>query len=310
MFFYVVNGFSCKKGALQGRLRTMIQTKIRLLLLDIDGTLVSTNDKVSSASRRAVQAAYEAGCAIALCTGRTRFRIHQIAEQLGNLPEFAVTANGAVLSHLKSKSILYRRQIPADTALDVVRTIRNSGVEPFVYEDSDREGVEGARVLYHPDALVNAWVEQDPRYRPFHSILEEIPFPPVSISVYGNPTLVRPAAKTLRLKLSDTVSVLESGTEHEWGVEFYSVGVNKRLGAETMAKYLDIAPEETMAIGDHLNDLEMLEWAGIGVAMGNAQPEVHKIANWTTSSLQQEGVAKAIERFIAGQQAWDMEEVA
>ncbi|HLV81194.1 MAG TPA: HAD hydrolase family protein, partial [Chthonomonadaceae bacterium] len=66
----------------------------------------------------------------------------------------------------------------------------------------------------------------------------------------------------------------------------------------TVAARLDVAREETMAIGDHFNDLEVLRWAGVGVAMGNALPEVQAAAGWVTASLEEDGVARAIERFI------------
>ena len=92
--------------------------------------------------------------------------------------------------------------------------------------------------------------------------------------------------------------MIQSGSEFCWGIEIFVGGVSKRLGLQTLAAHLDVTQAETMAIGDHLNDVEMLAWAGVGVAMGNAVPEVKAVADWITASQAEDGVARAIERFI------------
>ena len=274
----------------------------RALFLDIDGTLVSKHDHVAPSVRRAVQSAREAGCEVVLCTGRTRHRTYTIAEQLGSPAGYAITSNGGVLANLDTHEILYRHLLPVEVALEVIRTVREAGADPFVYEDSDSLHTEGARVLYHPDTIVSHYILNDPRYRPYAGLLNTLPFCPVSISAYGHPNKIRPIAERLRVKLADSVSVIESGTEFDWGVEFYVPGVSKQLGAATLMARLGLKQEEAMAVGDHHNDLELLAWAGCGVAMGNAQPEVLAIADWITASVHDHGVAKAIERFILRQQ--------
>ena len=272
--------------------------QIRALFLDIDGTLVGGDSQVSAAVRCSIRRARERGCEIVLCTGRTRFRTVPIADQFDPPRGYAVTSNGGVLSHLGTGEVLYRHLVPVPVALEVIRTLRDAGAEPFVYEDSDVPGVEGARVLHHPDAEVDEWVRSDPRYRPHRTFLHALPFQPVSISAYGRPEIMRPLAVLMRERLGDSVSIIQSGTEHAWGVEVYISGISKRTGLETLAARLEAAPEEIMAIGDHINDIEMLEWAGWGVAMGNALPEVKAVADWVTEPLSADGVAHAIERFV------------
>lgn len=271
---------------------------IRALFLDIDGTLLGLGEHVSPRVRSALVAAHEKGCEVVLCTGRTRYRTAPVAQNLGIPPGYAVTSNGGVLSHLGTGEILYRRLLPISVALEVIRAVAEAGAEPYVYEDSDIPGIEGARVLYHPDFPVGEWAAADPRYRPHARLLEHLPFSPVSVSAYGPPERMRPVAHSLRQRLSAEVSVIESGTQYNWGVEFYVSGISKRAGLETMAARLDVVQEEIMAVGDHFNDLEMIQWAGWGVAMGNALPEVKAVADHVTASLEEDGVAQVIEQFI------------
>ncbi|HZT41682.1 MAG TPA: Cof-type HAD-IIB family hydrolase [Chthonomonadaceae bacterium] len=271
--------------------------QIRALFLDIDGTLVDGANTISPGVQKAIAAAREKGCEIVLCTGRTRYRTLPVAELLGPPLGYAITSNGGVVVHLGAGEVLYRRLLPIPVALEIVRAIVEAGAEPYVYEDSDVPGEEGARVLFHPDLPVGPWATF-PRYRPHATLLEDLPFAPVSVSCFGAPEKMRPLAARLSERLSADVSIIQSGTEYNWGVEVFVSGVSKRLGLETVAARLDVAREETLAIGDHFNDLEVLRWAGVGVAMGNALPEVLAAADWVTASLEEDGVARAIERFI------------
>ena len=274
--------------------------QIRALFLDIDGTLASSDGIISPVVLDAIRRARHHGCEVVLCTGRTRYRTVPVAEQLDPPMGYAVTSNGGVLTHLGTGRILYRHLLPIPVALEVIRTIRGAGAEPFVYEDSDVPGVEGARVLYHADADTRQWDHGDERYLPHAAMTTDLPFMPVSVSAYGAPEIVRPLAAHLHENFGGDLSIIQSGTEHAWGVEIYVSGISKRTGLETLSARLEVDREEIMAIGDHINDIEMLEWAGWGVAMGNAQPEVKLVADWVTTSLAEDGVAAAIERYVLG----------
>jgi hydroxymethylpyrimidine pyrophosphatase-like HAD family hydrolase len=94
------------------------------------------------------------------------------------------------------------------------------------------------------------------------------------------------------------VRIIESGSLKAWGIEVFLADVSKRLGLEALAARLGLDRSEIMAIGDHMNDIEMLAWAGLGVAMGNALPEVQAVADVVTTHVEEDGVAEAIERFV------------
>ncbi len=272
--------------------------QIRALFLDIDGTLAGNDGRIAPRVLEAIRRARHHGCEVVLCTGRTRYRTVPVARQLDPPFGYAVTSNGGVVTHLGTGQIIYRHLLPIPVALEVIRTMRDAGAEPFVYEDSDEPGPEGARVLYHSDADTSSWDHGDDRYRPHATLTTELPFQPVSVSAYGKSEIIRPLAEHLRERLAENVSIVQSGTEHAWGVEIYVSGISKRMGLEILAARLEVNQEEIMAIGDHINDVEMLEWAGWGVAMGNALPEVKAVSDWITESISEDGVAVAIDRYV------------
>ena len=255
------------------------------------------DERISPGVLAALAAAQAQSCHIVLCTGRTRFSALPILQSLGEPYGYLVASNGSVAAHAGSGEILYRNVMSIPLALEVVRAIVAVGSEPYVFEDSDRPGLEGARVLYHPEMPVGQWVNPL-RYRPYARILEALPFEPVSVSAFGPPERMRPLADLLQTRLAGAVSVVQSGSELNWGIEIYVPGVSKQVGVEAVARHLGVKQEETMAVGDHMNDIEMLRWAGVGVAMGNALPEVRAVTDYVTSGCREDGVARAVERFV------------
>lgn len=270
---------------------------IRAIFIDVDGTLVGLEDHVTPRVRAAIDAARALGCEVVLCTGRSRFTAQPIAKQISPPFGYLVCSNGGVTMHLETGEILYRHLLTISTALEVARAIIEVGAEPYIYEDGTGEGVESSRVLHHPELPVGPFAKP-PRYRPHAALLEDLPFAPVSVCAFGSPSKMTSLLHLLRERLPAEVGIIRSGTKREWGIEVFVKGVSKRTGLEAVAGRLGLEREEILAIGDHLNDLEMLEWAGIGVAMGDAIEEVCAVADWVTSTVEEDGVARAIERFV------------
>jgi Cof subfamily protein (haloacid dehalogenase superfamily) len=274
-----------------------IYSPIRALFVDMDGTMIGPDERVSPAVCRAIQAAHTAGCTIIPCTGRTRFTAQPIAEQLGIPLEYAITANGAVAQHLGREELLFCHHMPRETAQFVAIEVLNLGAQVYIYEDSVIYELEHSRAFYDPRFEVGPWATA-PRYRPKADLSENLPFDPISVATFGKKAQIHPLVPTIEERIGGQVSLLQSGSEHFWGIEIYKKGVSKGTAAAWLVDHLGIAQEETLAIGDHLNDLDLIGWAGIGVAMHNAQPEVLAIADYVTTSVYEDGVARAIEKFI------------
>jgi hydroxymethylpyrimidine pyrophosphatase-like HAD family hydrolase len=272
------------------------RARIRAIFVDVDGTLVGAVNQVTPGVLAAVCAARDAGCEIVLCTGRSRFTAEGVARQLGE-PGYLVALNGGVTLHLGTNEVLSRQVLSKQTALQAVRAMVGLGSQVYVYEDALLPQPEVARVLYHPDLPVGPYAIP-PRYRPYPGILDNLPFEPVCVNTYGPADQMEAISTALRSLLGPEIDLIHTGTATYRGVEAFPSGVSKMCGAALIAERLGIEREEILAIGDHSNDMEMIEWAGVGVAMGNALPEVKAAAQWVTADLEADGVARAIERFV------------
>ncbi len=269
---------------------------LRAAFLDIDGTLVGRDETIAPRDLRAIARARRLGCAVVLCTGRTRYRAEPVIQQLAPPRGYVVTSNGGMVMQVETGEIIHRHLLPIPVALAVINAIHALGGVPFVYEESATADVAGARVLHPPDAR-GVWITL-PRYQPYPDLRENLPFAPISIGAFGLPAEMRPLARRLRPRLPAEVALVESGSNENWGLEIVANGISKRVGVQAVAARLGLDRSEILAIGDHLNDVEMLEWAGVGVAMGNAMPEALAAADWTTDTLENNGVALALERFL------------
>ena len=266
---------------------------IKAIFLDLDGTLVGPSNTVTPRVLSAIRQARERGCEVVLCTGRSRVSTEPVADQLG-FRGWAIVSNGAVTLHLDTREVLCRNLLPIPTALQAVRVFLEAGLAPQVYEDA----VESARILYHPERPVE--IHNAQRQRPYAELAEHLPFAPACVCSFGPEEQLRPAAERLQREAPPGTIVQQAGHHAIWCVEVHHPESGKCSGLQRVAERLGVERNEILAIGDHLNDLQMLQFAGVGVAMGNALPEVREAADWITGSLDEDGAAQAIERFVLG----------
>ncbi len=271
--------------------------RIRALFLDLDGTLIDHTETISSGILSELARVNKLGCEVVACTGRTRFTAEHIIRQFPFEPRYVVTSNGGAALDLCASEPIMVRRLDIHEAHFLVGALVEAGITPYVYEDAVVPGVEYARVLYPHGHAVGPFAHA-PRYRPQVHIHNSLPFHPISVSAFGPATVLRPLAAALIKEIGDHISVIQSGSGTNWGIELFSHGVNKCEGMKVVLRRLGLQQHETMAIGDHFNDIEMLQWAHIGVAMGNAQPEIMAIAQHTAPDLAHDGAAWAIRQFI------------
>ena len=269
---------------------------VRLLVLDIDGTLLDPAGKLTAATVAAVRAAVAFGCVVTLATGR-RFRTAKpIADALGlELP--ILVQNGALIKDSLTGEILYHRHLSCAGAAVAIEYLWEAGAQPIVYENA----FVGDQVYTGPverDTPVNAaYFARNAEYQRRSTMQELVPGePPLEVSTVDDaarlralaPGLIHPGFRVITTTYSSGAGFLE----------VLEARCSKAEALYELARRLDLPIQQTMAIGDNLNDLELLMAAGVGVAMGNAKPEVQAIARYVTASNADDGVAEAIGRFV------------
>ena len=263
---------------------------IRAVCIDIDGTLVGPDEVVSPRVSAALAKARSRGIEIVIATGRSKFSTMPIARQIPPLG-YGIVATGSVVIHLEHNTLVMRNVLTHDEALAATKILWDAGLAPRIYEDA----IHSARILFHPDRPIPKDIAS--RHTPWPELCTRIPFEPTSVEAFGSQAQMRPLAEQLRRTLPPSMVVIESHRNHYWYLEICSLRAGKGEGLKAMAAHLGISPRNMMAIGDGFNDLDMIAEAGIGIAMGNALPEVQAAADDVTATQADDGVAEALEKW-------------
>ena len=285
---------------------------IRLLALDLDGTLLNHRGAISDRNRTALDKARDAGVRVAVVTGR-RFRDSRpIALELG-LDVPLISHNGALTKHARSLETVAVLPLPLDAARDALRIGREAGADALLSDDHEGLGVLVFDHLSGENAAVHKYVEWARRIhgddegqeavRQVESIETYMDHEPVHLAFSGPCAQMDDLEQLLQAELGQRIKVLcTKYPEQDFTlVDVMHPSASKGAGVAAAATELDIAPEEIMAVGDNYNDLEMLLFAGTGVVMANAPLSLRELAGLhPTASNVDDGVALAIERFIFG----------
>jgi Cof subfamily protein (haloacid dehalogenase superfamily) len=266
---------------------------MRLIATDLDGTLLDSSSAVTPRTRAALDAARHRGVHVVPVTARQPIGLRAIAADAA-FEGWALCSNGAYAVHLDDGRMLFAEELPADTIRTLAEALRAS--IPGLLFASVREGGE-TFVAQHGYAEIADLSDHKRDPATMGGVpLDQVLAAPSLKFVIRHPELA-PAAlfDTLRsLGLTGFEATL-SGAPF---VEVMAEGVTKATGLARLCAHLGIDRAEVVAFGDALNDVEMLRWAGHGVAMADAEPVVQDAADEITGSNDGDGVAQVIERLL------------
>jgi len=285
---------------------------IRLLALDLDGTLLDARGEISERNRSAIERAREIGVRVAVVTGR-RFRDSRpIALELGlDIP--IISHNGALTKHAQTLETVSVFPLPLDAAREALQAGRTLGADPLLSVDHEGLGTLIFDHLAGENAAVHKYVAWARRIHgagegrkavpQVESIEAYMNHEPIHLAFSGTCRLMDQLEELLKVQLGTRVKVLcTKYPEMDFTlVDILNPVASKGAGVAAAAAELNIGPDEIMAIGDNYNDLEMLLLAGTGVVMANAPSSLREIGGLhPTASNIDDGVALAIEQFIFG----------
>ncbi len=267
---------------------------IRLVASDIDGTLIDSREQLSARTAGAIGAAVDAGLWVVAATGR---QITQLPAALGPCGlTHVVGSNGSIGVELSSGDVLFEEFLAPAAIADIVAhlTAQLEGVRFSAVRD------RGARHASEPGYLDLL----TPRELTFWQVETES-----LADLVAQPTL-KLTARHPELTADDLLEVLDASgldgfhatTSRAPFLEIAGAGVTKASGVARLCDLLGVDADHVLAAGDAKNDIELLAWAGLGVAMGNAVPEAKAVASWVTTSNDCDGVALVIEQVLAGQE--------
>lgn len=266
---------------------------IKLVAIDLDGTLLNSQKEISLRNKQALMAAKQAGVKVVICTGRPLAAIGPYLEELGLQDEgdYSITFNGGLVQKNDTGAIIEKTLMPLEAIHELYQLATTLNMPFDVLSD--------VVVMQLPSA---------PNYPSIYSSLNKLlTFESYKLEeltpnrIYNKVVVAIDEAylneriKEIPASFYERFEIIKTRNNL---LEFMPKGITKAYGISLLAKDLGIRAEEIMTLGDEENDLPMIEYAGLGVAMANAIPLVKEAADVVTDTNDQDGVAKAVEKYI------------
>ena len=274
-----------------------MEHRIKMIGLDLDGTLLTDRKEITPRTRNVISRAIAEGIVVLVATGRPWMGV---PEELREFPgmRYALTSNGARILDVQENIILEEHLLPPDSAKKALEICGKYDTLQEIYFDG--QGYAPADKMakvecYHKNP--NMWDYMRKTRIPVDDIFELLERENRGLdkvqALFADMEERRAAGKELEAEPD-----LERVGSLKYNIEINAAGVNKGTGLVNLGRLLGIRREEIMACGDGDNDTVMLREAGFGVAMGNAEEQVKEAADYITLTNEEEGVAEAIEKFV------------
>ncbi|MFY9486886.1 MAG: Cof-type HAD-IIB family hydrolase [Bacillota bacterium] len=265
-----------------------MSNRVKLIAIDLDYTLLDRRFELSDRNKDAIARARDSGIIVTLATGRMLVSALPFANALG-LRGPLITYNGAYIRSLDPDRVLSHTPVERAHALEVIRFAAKEDLHCSIYIDDrlymSKNGWEAR--MYTTNCRVDGIYEPD-----LESVLEKADTPPTKVLLIGEAERMPEVEQRLKGIVSGEAYVTSSVPEY---VEMMNKNVSKGRALALVADYFGVSSSEVMAIGDRYNDVDMLRYAGVGVAMGNSSDEVKSAADLVVPSNDEHGVAVAID---------------
>jgi HAD-superfamily hydrolase, subfamily IIB len=264
----------------------------KLIALDMDGTLLTTDKKVSERTEAAIKAAEAKGVKIVLASGRPLVGLNRYLEELELIKgeDYVLSFNGGLVQNTKTAEIVSKVSLKGSDLKYIYEISKELNIN--IHAFSAKEGLITPKNSHYTDheAEINGI---DINIKDFNEVDDEEDI--IKVMMIDPQEILDPAIEKLPKEVYEKYSVFKSSP---FFLEFTHKEVDKGLGLKRLGEYLGIKKEEIIACGDAGNDLSMVKYAGLGVAMDNAVSEVKEAADYITASNDEDGIAQVIEKFI------------
>jgi len=273
--------------------------RYRLLALDIDGTVVNSRDELTPATRDALRRAADAGVQIVLATGRRYSRTLPLVEPLG-IDAPLVTASGALIKRPSDHGTIYQANFGGRVLEETLAVVQSMGYEAVLYGDTFAQGFDfyctRLDVPEQPE-LAEYFLLNPNCAQVLPTMMTTPPAGVFAAFVSGTREAMTELDELLQRQLPGQLytHVIRSPRYRGFMCEIAPIGVTKWSGIELLAARFEIDASEICAVGDDVNDIPMLEGAGLGIAMGNAVPETKAAADRIAPTHDEDGLVQVVE---------------
>ena len=267
----------------------------KLLALDMDGTILTSQKTVSPATVKAINNLIQRGTAVTLCTGRGVAELKDYTSEFAAIPYGILNSGGCIYDFTKRQSI-YRSLLDDGALIECIRAARAVKAMPYLLtEDVSVAQSEDIRdVSVFQMSIYQSLYDRVATVVPdMETYVREHPGKSLKLCIFhrdpGTREQTRRAVEHLGMELADAETT---------SLEISPRGVTKGLGLKTLCSYLGISIEESVAVGDADNDIDVLNTAGLSVAMGNANKKVKDLCDVIVADNDHDGIVEVIDRFF------------
>lgn len=287
----------------------------KLVAIDLDGTMLNSYGVVTENTKKVIKETKEKGAEVIIASGRPIDSIKTIAKEIES-EKFFIAGNGALIYDMQKEEVIYEKYMTKEKVLEIIKLCEENSISYNVYTDKTilATALKYNVLYYHKENLKREEKKKtnisivNNMYEYVENMQEE-KFLKITVcdehqSVFNS--IIKKLRKIEGIEVLDVLhmsrKVIRQGTE-EVPIEYYYTeislkNVDKWNAIEYLIEKLNIAKEEVIAIGDNINDKEMIEHAGLGIVMKGSTPVVSEIADYITDSNNEEGVAKALQKYI------------
>ncbi|CAM3878278.1 Sugar phosphatase YidA [Vibrio aerogenes CECT 7868] len=264
----------------------------KLIGLDLDGTLLNSRKEISPETIAVLNEAKSRGIKIVLASGRPPEGMYPYLKQLGLCTEndYVVCYNGSVVKNVASGKIIHQQVVSASDVKQIATLAEKLNVNTHAFSQTLGLITPKATTYTQLEATINGIDIHETDF----SLLED-DHPMIKAMMVDEPENLAKAIAGLPETLYQQFTIVQSAPHF---LEFLNPLSNKGLGIEMVARHFNIQPAQIICFGDAENDHHMIEFAGMGVAMGNAMPQTKAIADYITTTNDDHGVAKGIEKLV------------
>ena len=263
----------------------------KLIALDIDGTLNSSDHIILPETKAALIKAQENGLKVVLASGRPTPGMLQLAEelQLAEFGGFVLSYNGGRIQNMETGEVIHEVYLTPSEAHEIYDLAKEQGVNIMAYDGNDIITEDDDEYIQ-----IEASLNKMPLYKTEDFKKAVINNTTKTLTTAAPEVLVEVEKRYIE-KFGDRFSICRS---MPFFLEVMPNGINKAASLGKLLHVLDLTPAEMIACGDGFNDVEMIKFAGLGVAMNNAVPEVKAVADYVTHSNDENGIAHVLEKYV------------
>lgn len=287
----------------------------KLIAIDLDGTLLNSQGEISDENRLYLKKTIDRGIEVVLASGRPIDSVENLSLEIG-ANKYLISGNGAVVYGIQEKEILYNKFLSKAQVLNIIKMCKDNSIYCNIYTENEiiAESLN-YNILFYYRENANKDEEKRTKINIVNDMYKYIESSQVEkylkITVCDDSQLIFNSILRKLKTISDvdvldvshmSRKIIKDGTERIQIEYFYTEITNRNVNKWEAIKYIiekdGIAPEEVVGIGDNINDKEMIEYAGLGVAMGNSSPDVKAVAKIVVADNNSDGVAEVIKKYI------------